>query len=476
MLDNIETNDVTESLFGAVVFDDENTPSAGWVSVEGEPPTRIIDQSELPTDTLFWSNCAYTAFWITYRGRIVANLRGADYLPINQKVVLKEWGVDPAMVRPDQYAIILSNVFSRIMRMARGLMRGSDLGMRENLFFVNDKLQQDIKVILPQAEFPKDDGQVSSILRNGIGFSYFTTTTIPPRKDGQMMSARRPRLDHAIDILSSPVPNGPFVYKRGSSLPAASELSAAAKPVMAEIIMHRADPTISPIYGFGIGKGKNAKTTRSWVAAPELAIMSGFADVEVRGAMVGESYSLLSQSITPMLRKFLISKETALSWSAGALVDAIWSAAAVGKTYSGALGLSKEQTPQTSWRGAWLRAVDKVITLRYAMQLHRANFSVLSYSNGQVNCSVTPDRREEFIMTAWKLGMVPPIYEIGRQFSDTELNTMPWGGDPNSKFWAALVLQKNSKALWELDMVPLSSEKEKQEILVNVQEIIKNHR
>jgi hypothetical protein len=111
------------------------------------------------------------------------------------------------------------------------------------------------------------------------------------------------------------------------------------------------------------------------------------------------------------------------------------------------------------------------------MELHRANFAVLSYNNGQVNCSVTPDRREEFITTAWKLGMVPPVYEISRQFGEAELAALPWGGDANSKFLAALVLRKNTKALWALDLLPLAaSEKEKQEILLEVQDIIVKHR
>jgi hypothetical protein len=469
--DDVQARD---TFFGAVIFDDQNMPGNGWVSIEGDTPYRIVDQSQLPTNTIFWSNCSYNAYWYTHRGKLVSHLRCADYLPIKPGAILKTWGADPAMVRPDQYAVIMASVFSRMMKMARGLMRNSELGLRESMFFVSDKLTQDIKTILPQAEFPRDDSEINSILRKGIGFDYFTTTSVLRRKDAQMITVGRPRIDHAIEIMSSPVPNGPFAYHRGKDLPPAGELSAISKPVMAEIIMHRSDPTISSIYGFGITSGRNNKVQRNWVAHPELAIMSGFSDIEIRGAMIGESYGVLSQSITNILRKFFTAKESSLSWSAGAVIDAIWGAAAVGKTFSGALG-TKEQTPQTSWRGAWLRATDKVVTLRYAMQLHRENFAVLSYSNGQITCAVTPERREEFILTSWRLGLVPPIYELPRQFTDTELATIPWGGDPNSKFWATLMLTKNSKALWELDNLPVASEEEKREILVNVQTMVREN-
>ena len=456
-------NEIQDTLFGAVIFDDPDLAEGGWMSIDGGPAVRIASQTALPTDTIFWSNLTFNAFFEA-RGKIIPNIRGADYLPVKLKDMLKEWSADPAMIRPGDYVVMMSNVFRRVMGMAGGI--SAELESPAPLF-VNDKLAQDLRVVLPEAEFPRDDDELNSVLRAGVGFSYTSLTTVRSRRDGVTMSVARPRLDHAIDILSSPVPNGPFIYRRGSTVPPARELARSSRPVMAEIRLHGVDPAIGSIYGFGLSPKRGAKVTRTWVAQPELAAMANWADIEVRGAIIGSNYGVLSQSILASLRKFLLSKQSSVSWSAGVLATTIWTAAAAGKPMTSRVA-NRDLVPQTSYRGAWLRGVDKVLTFGRAMAMHRAGFAVLSYNGGQVTCSVPPDRRDEFILAAWECGMTPSIFDVPRAFTEAGLASVAWGGDPNSRPMASLILQRKANVMWELDSMPLASEQERAEIVERI--------
>ncbi len=458
-----------EQYYGAVIFDDKDSPTSGWMSVEGEAGRRISDQSQLRNDTIFWSNCP------SFFGKnMLSNIRQENYIQNKLKDIMLEWDCDPEIMAPKEFAEIIATLFSRMMRMAKRLIKASDLGIPEDMFFTKDRLPQDIKTVLPAAEYPPDDSEMNDILKSGISFAYLTFTSINGNKADTLIPVRRPRLDHVVDIMSSPVPNGPFKYFNGRTLPKASEVAMLPKPVMAEIVMRNADSAVSPIYGFGVNANSKSRLVRSWVAQPELAIMTGFADIEIRNAWIGESYSILPQSMTKILQNFLTSKETSLSWSSGMLMDAIWAGAVVGRSSDGFSAIPRERLPQTSWRGAWLRACDKIITLRYAMMMHKAGFAVQSYHNGQVNCRVPQFRLEEFCFAAWKAGMVPQMKHIPRPFKSSELDAHPWGGTPDTKFWATLVMGKNSKALWELDDLPLAKAEDKQAIVSSVMKMIKN--
>lgn len=455
--------------FGSVVFDKPDMPTAGWASIEGDQAYRITDQTELGNDIIWWTN--FNSDDYQRRLVLVSQLRKSFYLPVKHNDLLKDWGVDPAKMSPDQIAQITSTLFTRIMRMARGLIKTSPLGITEEEFFMGNRLAHDIKDILPQADYPMDD--TASILHSGIGFSHFTTTTIPRPIGSKNIMVRRPRLDHAIDVLSAPVPNGPFMHRKASQLPNARELASTSVPVMAQISIHRADPSISPIYGFGVSAVRSKRSQRSWVAHPELAIMAGFSEMEMRGAMIGTSYGVLSRDMNETIQKFLVAPDAAMSWSAGILAETIWKAATVGRPMPN-FQVSGHDTkaPETSWRGAWLKAVDKIVTLRYAMALHRAGFAVQSYGSGWVSCAVVPARMEEFVLAAWRNGMVLSMNDMPRVFKESELASHPWGGDNGSKFWATLVLGKNSKALWELDEFPLLRQDEKAERLKKLQTLL----
>jgi hypothetical protein len=79
---------------------------------------------------------------------------------------------------------------------------------------------------------------------------------------------------------------------------------------------------------------------------------------------------------------------------------------------------------------------------------------------------------EEFVLAAWRNGMVLSMNDMPRVFKESELASHPWGGDNGSKFWATLVLGKNSKALWELDEFPLLRQDEKAERLKKLQTLL----
>lgn len=463
--------------YGVVLFDDESDPRGAWCAVNGAAAKRIEGMNELSTDTLWLCNMSYQAFNQTTEAWRNPWLRGDGYLVVKFKDILAEWGLDPATTPPNYTATFCSTVFGRIMNLAFRLARECDDKVRPSTFFSGGTLREDLRRLLPRAEFPR--GEAATVLRTGHSYAEFTVTAVRGIKGAKQLMLRRPRMAHALDMLATPVPKGEFEFRSRSDLRQLSPdrvawIREATRPCMVELSVERMDADVAPIYGFGNATDKDKKVARSWVAHPEFLAMASFSDIEVKSAWVGKTYSQTNLEMAEPVRRFLSERNAETSWCAGIVAETLWRAACLGEE-KGRNQAPLEERPQTSWRGAWIRAADKTAMFMTAMQLTERGYNVASYGLGWVAVRATEDQIADLLPDALTLGLIPKLNDIPVGMFDTKAR-IPWGGDKQAQILAHLLMTRQKNLLWNLDKLPLYERSQQGEMLKKILEAHKNQK
>lgn len=464
--------------FGVVLFDDEKDPRAAWVAVNGSQARRIEGLNELATDTIWWSNMTYESFFRTTEAWRNPWLRHDAYLVTKPKDVLMEWGLDPAATPPDYTATFCSMVFGRVMMLAYRLAKECDPKVRMTTLFQGDSLRQDLRRLLPPAEFPR--GEAATIMKSGQAFAEFTRTTVRGVKGAKIFVLRRPRVGYAFEMLMTPVPKGPFEYLTRVDLRALSPdrvgwVRGTDRPCLVNVSVQQMEGDVAPIYGFGNSTDKDKRVARSWVAHPEFQVMSSFSDIEVASAWVGKEYTLLNQGMPEALKRFLSDRYTEFSWSAGIIAETLWRAAALGEEKGRQQGVAPEDRAHTSWRGAWLKAADKTSMFLSAMKLTEMGYATVSYGLGWVSCLVTEDQIPDLVRDGLTIGLVPRLNDVPDGLFDRN-RPVPWGGDKRSMMQAQFTLTRQKDMLWNLDKLPLYDQAQREIMLRKMLDAYKNQK
>ena len=441
--------------FGVVLFDDTKNPASAWVAVNGGKARRIDGTNQLPTDAIYWSNIGYEDFRTTEAWRNPW-LRHDAYLVTKPKDVLVEWDLDPATTPPDYMAEMLSTMFGRVMTMAFRLAKECNERMRMTTLFKGGTLRDDLRFMLPKADFPK--GEAASVMKAGQAFAQFTKTAVRGVKGGKLVKLRRPRIPYALEMLTTPVPSGPFDFRSRGDLRAFSPdrvawVRGTDLPCMVEVTVNSMQQDVAPIYGFGNSTDRDRRVPRSWVMHPEFLMMSSFSELDVRSAYVGREYSQLNLGLPEPVRKFLSDAHIEASWSAGIIAETLWRAACLSeeKRQGGGPG---EERAQTSWRGAWVMSADKAAGFMSAMRLTDMGYAVASYGYGWIFCQVTEDQIPDLMRDGLSIGLVPSLFDIPQTLF-TGGGGIPWGGDKKSRVLSQLTVTKQKHLLWNLDKLPL---------------------
>ena len=463
--------------FGVVLFDDEKDPQAAWVAVNGSEAKRIQGMNELPTDTIYLTNMSYESFYKETKAWMNPWLRHDAYLVVKPKDVLAEWGNDPANTPPNWTAQFASVVFGRIMMMAYRLAKECDPKVTLAKLFTGKTLREDLRRLLPKAEFPT--GAAATIMRSGQIYAEFTRTTVRGVRGARVVVLRRPRISYAFEMLTTPVPKGPFEFKSRADLRAVAPDRVAwvrrvDRPCLIEIAVQQMEADVAPIYGFGNSTDKDKRIARSWVAHPEFIVMANFSDLEVKSAYVGKEYTLINTGLPEPVKRFLGDKFTELSWSAGVIAETLWRAAALGQEKGGP-SVAPEERAHTSWRGAWLKAADKASMFTSAMKLTELGYPAVSYGLGWVSCLVTEDQVQNLMLDGLTVGLVPKLQEVPESlFSPNQ--AIPWGGDKRSQMLAQLTMMHEKNMLWNLDKLPLFERNQREVMLKRMHEARKSQR
>lgn len=462
----------TTRRFGVVMFDDDKEPGVGWACVAGDKnPTRIGGPEDLSTGVIWWSNISYDFFYKRNDIWRKTWLRHDKYLVVSHKNALNEWDYDPKVVGPDYTCLILATLFDRVMRMAYGLIREVDPRITMERAFVGKTLRDDLRIVLPEAEYPKSEA--ASIMKTGQAWEEFTATSVRTVRGSSLIMLRKPRILYTLEMLQTPVPHGPFEHYSKSQLRNLSPDRIAyvrdnQQPCMVEVSVERISPEISPVYGFGNATDQSKKVARSWVSHPEFKVLDRIAEIDVRSVWMGREYGSLMSELPDPVREFLADKYNDNSWSAGIVAETIWRAATLAeeKWKSGPLKPDEDRA-QTSWQGAWIKGADKNSMFFTALELSKMDYAVTSYGLGWVMCSVPEEAMNALIRDGLSLGLLPNVIDIPESMADPQIH-IQWGGDKRSHSYAHFLVSKKRDLLWNLDRVPMLKEEKRKAFIANL--------
>jgi hypothetical protein len=462
--------------FGVVLFDDDKDPTGGWAHADGDTfPKRITSPDELSTGVVWWTNVNSDNFHKTELYKR-SWLRHDKYLIVDHKAVLKEWNYDPAYTDPVVICQITAKFFARIMMIAFRLIHDVQPRITMEDAFVGVTLREDIRVVLPDPEYPRSEA--ATIMKSEKAFQEFTATSMKYVKDSTWVMVRRPRLLYAMEMLQTPVPLGPWEVltkreMRSAGGDRAQFIVESKRPAMVELALENMDQTVGPVYAFGSTIDKNKKVSRSWVAHNEFMVLNRLAEVDVKSAWMGREYGSLVSQLPDSVREFLTDRFNEFSWSAGIVAETLWRACCLkeGRAKVGSKLSDGEDRAGTSWQGAWIKSADKISMFNSTMDLVKMGYSVNSYGLGWVRASITEEQRTDFIHDALSAGLVPSMLDVpdGLFDVDTEIS---WGGDKSSRMNALFQTSKERDLLLNFDRVPLIPQEQKKAFIAQIQKML----
>jgi hypothetical protein len=442
--------------FGVVMFDDDRDPSCGWAHADGDRMARRIAAPEdLSRDTIWWTNVSGDCFFFKTDLHKRSWLRHDKYLVVTHRDILREWNYDPTRVDPATTCHVAATFFARIMLISYRLAKAVRPGITMEEVFVGATLRSDLRVVLPELEYPRSEA--AAITKAGVAFSEFTATGMRPLRDSTWAMVRKPRLSHAVEMFRTEIPVGPFEFmsRRDIQNHEGNLFSDdAERPFIAEVAVGEIHPGIALVLGYGASASAGRPAPGAWVAQNEFAGLSRIAEVDVRSAWVGRGRARLMDMLPAPVRSFLTEDCSSSSWSLGVVAETLWRSCCLKEHFGGDSELSgSDGCAATSWAGAWIRAADRVSMFSSAMDLVRSGYSVSSYGLGWVRAAITQDLRDDFIRDSLAIGLVPLMAEVPDGMFEIG-DEVIWGGDQKSRMMALFQSAKKRDLLLNLDRVP----------------------
>jgi len=446
--------------FGYVHFDFLDLPREGWLAIHGEEARRFRSPADIPSDGIFWCNLDWQHF---HRGSSLGrmgHLRHASYLPIRPGDALAEFGLDADLLGPEETARYLALMFGGVMAWSSRLLAAAAPELPDERHFTRDSLRDDLLPIFPSPEFPRGD-EVHALLE-GHSYHNVSSTLAPYRKEALKIIVRRPRLRHALDILASPSPTGPYRFLSSEDLGTVDDVVENERPALGKLRLKEPSDAVFELYGFSNTISRAKRAVRSWAAHPEMDALRRMAEVELEGAWVGKGYrplgSVLPEAVDPLLNGRLLR----VSWSVGVACEAMWRAVLAPPPKPRGAGQSA-RIGDISWQGLWARAADKLILFPLVRSLAEKGYDVSSYGFGWILCYVDEPRLDEFLDDAAGFGLIPRIADIPKARGD-----VPWGGAKLDLPLAKLIYGKEIDRLVSLDRIAAYAPEEHGDIVTRV--------
>lgn len=391
--------------YGCVIFDGDQ-PGAGWASISGELPVKISGLGSLDSDIVWWTSLTSDHL---YRSGLSStpNIRSAEYLRTSMIQIRLELGISNRTqysgkdssnkLKSVAHSVqILSELFNRLM----SLLEIHYGFKRPKYALLSDDLRA---LILPT------DKSISAEIDSASELAYqkkVDCVTNPSRIRSRQVSFKLNRYHHAMDVLATPVPSNAFKLIDEADLPDSkpARLEWALKqtsPILVQASVTKVDPSLSSVIAFGVG----SIHPRSWISHPELIVLSQFAQVNISSVFMFEEY-LPIESILKVELPLIEDGLSELSMSVGLLCENFWSALAYPYKPIGAS--ARIYTP----RMAWLKATDRMLCMRSAIELYQVGFQVKNYGDGTVVVDVPNGNLSEVIDSAANAGLYPPIASI----------------------------------------------------------------
>lgn len=378
-------------MFGAVVFDDEKRPAAGWASVRGKTAYRIRGTGDLATDVFWWTNLPASTFMLI-GGLPATRLKRDDYLRPNMGQLHRELGLLANRMSAARIAEITSEIFDRVMRLAStqyGLPRPHDLALSDDLY----------------SHIIKEDRSITPEIDEALKQAYqaYVQCENAMPMHSKMVIFRRPRIAHALDVLSTPVPGEQWEFIEESRLPAEGKridwLVSQDRPALVRVSIKRIDHEVAQIISFGGG----SKEPRNWISHPELLTLSKFAKIKIDAVFLGNEYTP-----HPIYKDMYTGGQMGpLSTSIGILAENYMVALSTPRSFR---KFSKSPEKVTSPRAVWYAASDRFHMLMPALMMHGSGFVVRGYGRGMVILGVQSGALHEARACASAAGLLAPLH------------------------------------------------------------------
>ena len=398
--------------YGVVLFNDvilkkgkerKRLPSEGWASFDGGPARRINSITEVESDVKWLTNLDFVDFYSNQLGKN-HNLYYSAFLRTDLKSVADDIGAGVGQLSADKAVVSLSTVFKRIMDLAVDRLQ-------VNLDVPNVNTLHDFLAARTVNKYKLPD-EINTALKH----AYQPTTQCVTRwnRDWKHAMLRKPRYQHAVEVLSTPVPSEfRWVYVNHDRLPTSNAKRidwcvAHELPVLANVkVTPRKGGELNGIISYNSG----AMVERAWLCQPELLWISLFCDVEVIGAFVCEAGFEHQKEIDtfPSLGDF-----SHASYTLGLLCENLWVSLASPRT---TLVGQKFYPP----RAVWYRAVDRIEVFKSAAKLHRAGFQVIGYGYGSIWLNYPSGATKDLIDIAAEIGLDVPVSKFFEQRNEIRL-------------------------------------------------------
>lgn len=390
--------------FGCVLFDLQESesgefrpvPTRGWASVNGGQAFRINGPQDLDTDIRWICNLNKSDFWAGGLVRM-QKLRHSHYFRTDMGFLMKETGFVPQKVTAPVSCEMLSEVYSRTLKLGMDHYSLSDLRAGE--------FHEELGAVL----FGRD-ASISNEIDEALLRSYQDVARCPAaQRDGLREAVlRMPRVSHAQAMMATKIPSGAWRLMDLDGQPSEAKLSWALSnelPIVAKVALRglneRIPAWVSALLEQGevLGEG-GRKKDRDWMTGVELRCCARFAKVEIKAAFECSGWED-APGAAEILDEGPLSD---LSVSLGLLAEAHWMSAA-----------ARSRHPQTGSktlitpRAAWIKAADKAACLIRAVHLGNAGFSVVSYGNGTVAVRAAAADFDKLRTLASKLGLQSPM-------------------------------------------------------------------
>ena len=384
-------------MYGAVIFDDEKRPGAGWAALAGGEAFRIRGTGDLATDAYWWTNLSVQTVYLN-RGLQAYHLKRVDYLRPTITQLQAELGLLVTRMTPARIVEIVAEIFGRVMRLAEqhyGVDRPHGFTLAEDMYAEIIKADTPIEPMIDEA------------LKQAMQSYVHCQATAPA--GSKLLVFRRPRIVHALDVLSTPVPGTQWEYIDGDKMPPMDKrvdwIVNQSRPALVRASVRRVDHEVAGIVSFAGGN----KEQRNWMSHPELLTLSKFAKVQIEGAFMGAEYVP-----HPVYKNIFTGGPLGpLSTSVGVLAENYWHSLSTSHSFK---RFANQSEKVNSPRAVWYSASDRFHMLMPALMMHTSGFIVRGYGRGQVTLAVQRGALEEARACAAAAGLLAPLH-VGEEIA-----------------------------------------------------------
>ncbi len=389
--------------FGLALFVDQKSPKDGFFC-GGDEVTPCSGVHELPTDKVWATNIRPYDFINGGFGQL-RHLRSSNFFRTDIDFLIKEFGLEGDLAHACEYLYLIFRRAAAVVSDRHGIsVEDAGIGLRQEVTaeFVSASLSAPLL----------NDFAMQECVTQSIQYNQGRTQSADRPRGSKIHSFVMPRSALAGYLCSLPLPSStdwrPVNFSRGViRVGSANGRSAdddegkasfdrlmatiGERQYMLDIDIREMDKRYSAYKSFSVGD----RTSRHWACVEEVAEISSYAIVDIRGgfACARNKEPQLSPDMPP---EFSVSRSLA------------------NEIYSLGIASNRGKDSPSPW-AAYIRCVERIVLGRAADVFAKAGFCVGSYGAGRVNLFLRSNEHKVACERALSVGLLPPFSMLEMQ-------------------------------------------------------------